>query len=87
MGGQDGDGWQTSHRFEMRGRSPTLAVIQSVARVGDREPIDLPPLADYVDPEALDELIGSHSDVAVQFDYAGVEVEIDGSGAIVVREN
>lgn len=38
------------------GRSPTEAIIDALAEAADVDPIDLPPLYRYVDPDSLDNL-------------------------------
>ncbi|MCW8173005.1 DUF192 domain-containing protein [Natrialba swarupiae] len=46
------------------------------------------PLADYTEPEALDQLLGATEAVTVQFEYDGIDVLIVGSGvSITVRCN
>jgi len=52
--------------------SVVRAVVDVVAAVENEPPTSLPPLADVVDPDALNELVGAaNSDVRVGFDYAG----------------
>lgn len=69
---------------------PSLGV-RVVRRVAEREgvdPLDLPPLYDAADPDALDALFrGRGSDDAgdvVRFDYHGYSIAVDGSGEIEV---
>ncbi|SNZ17004.1 hypothetical protein SAMN06269185_2846 [Natronoarchaeum philippinense] len=43
------------HRFEWdEDAPPSVAVIEAVASISDRDPIELDPLHGYVDPDALD---------------------------------
>lgn len=41
--------------------SVSHTVIAAVAEVSNCDPMELPPLYDYIDPEALDTLFHSHS--------------------------
>lgn len=65
--------------------TPTDAVLSALADAAAREKIDLPPLYDSVDPEALDELVegaGSGS-AAVQFEHCGYQVTASGDEVVV----
>lgn len=85
-GTDSADDAKNPQQYDIRDRSPTLAVLESVARFKQTDPLDLVPLAYYVDPEALDRLIESENDVAVRFTYDDVVVDIASSGAITVAE-
>lgn len=53
------------------------AVIEAVAEVTDSDPLDLPPLYEAVDPDALNSLFnGSETSNQVRFQYAGFEVVV-----------
>ncbi|MFP8957131.1 HalOD1 output domain-containing protein [Natrialbaceae archaeon A-CW3] len=78
---------QNSQRFKIGDRSPSLAVIESVARFRDTDPLSLAPLRYYTDPDALDQLLTNDTVGAVQFTYDEVEVEIASSGEIAVAES
>lgn len=47
---------------EGSGRTPAEAVIDALAEASGVEPVDLPPLYDVVDPEALDRLFRDRDD-------------------------
>lgn len=72
---------------------PSLAVVRAVATTADCDPVDggaLEPLAESVDPEALDRLFESRldgTDVAVEFQYAGyqITVRVGESACVTVR--
>ncbi len=66
------------------GGSTAEAVVSLVAETADRDPLDLPPLYDAVDPEALDRLCTrtSDSELRVSFEYAGYTVLVEGSGIV-----
>ena len=62
-------------------------MIWRIADAGDVDPIDLPPLADVVDPDALDALFvgDGRSEGTVRFDYCGHAVEVRASGDVRVE--
>lgn len=58
----------------------SLAVARAVGVAADRDALDLPALAETIDPDALDALFPSHGEpVSVEFEYAGY--------GVVVRED
>ncbi|MFT4882666.1 MAG: hypothetical protein ACI8U4_000160 [Natronomonas sp.] len=65
-------------------RSVSELVIQKVAEVTDRDPVDLPPLYHSVDPDAVDELVESLSNGTIQFKYANQEIKITSRGEIAL---
>jgi hypothetical protein len=65
-------------------RSVSELVIQKVAEVTDRDPVDLPPLYHSVDPDAVDELVESLSNGTIQFTYANQEIVITSRGEIAL---
>jgi hypothetical protein len=71
----------------MDGTEPVaMRVVRAVARAEGCAPIELtPPLADVVDPDALDRLVdGRAIDCRVTFDDAGHRVRVDGGGTVAV---
>lgn len=66
--------------------SPSLRVIDALADATDTDPLELDPLYDAIDPEALDQFVrGDAGDsVSVQFVYDGHAVEVQGNGSVVV---
>lgn len=63
-------------------------VVEAVADATGVDPLDLPPLYDSIDPDALDALF-SHADSSLsitelRFELEGCEVLVRGSGEIVV---
>ncbi|WP_162224219.1 HalOD1 output domain-containing protein [Halorussus salinus] len=83
----DGD-IETRH---ISGGPPSEAVVLAVADARDRDPIDLPPLNDTLDPDALDALFAEtasgrpRTGGRVTFEYAGCTVAVFGSGDVVVK--
>lgn len=59
-------------------------IVSAVARAEDVEPVAIrPPLAEVVDPDALERLVdGSSGLVRVTFDYCGWTVEIRADGSV-----
>lgn len=69
-----------------RGRSfepdaVTWRVLSQVARAEDVDPVDLPPLGDVIDPEALELVFQDESTVErVRFEYCDRTVEVESAG-------
>lgn len=61
-------------------------VIQRVSDASGRTALEIPPLYNAVDPEALERLVKTMSDGVVSFHYAGHEVTVDSDGEIQVSE-
>lgn len=68
--------------------NPLVAVLWSVATIEDVKPIDLPPIAKWIDPDALSRLFdcpaGEH--VSITFPYDGYRVTIEGNDGIKIAE-
>lgn len=65
----------------------STAVVEAVADVEDVDPCDLPePLADAIDPDALDELFRDRPDVdgQVRFRFCGHTVTVTSDGRVRV---
>ena len=66
------------------GRAPALTVVRAVAAVENEAPDAIAPLADAVDPEALEAVVEStDGPVRVTFGYAGHRVVVDGETVAV----
>lgn len=69
---------------------PSTQVVEAVAEFRDVDTVELPPLYDVVDPDALDALFdstetnSSRREGTVEFVYAGVSVRVDASGSVEV---
>jgi|GEM_PF-2708249 len=87
MIGASNASWSDDHeayvaRFD-DGFSPSVVVAETLETVFD-EPVD--PLFDYVDPDALDALVGrSSTAVTVTFEVEEATVTVHGDGRILVR--
>ena len=71
--------------------SLSTTVVTAVAKAADAEPTDLPPLYEYIDPDALDKLLGGGlgqaggHDGYLTFTYADYSVTVHADGEIVVH--
>ncbi|MFC6716148.1 HalOD1 output domain-containing protein [Natrialbaceae archaeon GCM10025810] len=69
--------------------SVTESIVTAVADAADEDTLDLPPLWDVVDPEALDALFapmktGASRAGRVEFDYYGYRVRVDAGESTTV---
>ena len=69
----------TVRRFDTDSRSPTIAIIETVSETTEITPNDLPPLANYTDPDALEQVLDTTSEVTIHFEYGEIDVLIVGS--------
>lgn len=60
-------------------------VIERVADAADADASELPPLYEYVDPDALNTLAAGTTDVEITFAYVEREVTVTGEGAVRVE--
>lgn len=71
------------------GTAPSIAVIEALSAHYGVDPLDLDPLYEAIDPEALDALFtrddGSPG-LTVQFSYNGCEVEVLEDGTIEISK-
>ncbi|MDZ5812783.1 HalOD1 output domain-containing protein [Halorubrum sp. AD140] len=73
------------HDWTHTGR-PCVTIVEAVAATTDRKPVDLPPLHDTVDADALGALLtGGSPWVTVSFTYADTDVTVEGDGSLEVR--
>lgn len=66
--------------------TPSEAIVLEVASRTGMDPFDLPPLYQYVDPEALDRLVLGPGSCRMTFEYAGYGVTIHETSHIDLRE-
>lgn len=70
--------------------SPSFTLIKALAAIKDTEPVELDPLSESVDPDALDTLIGTaepqEGPLEVAFTIEGYYVRIQSNGRISFRE-
>lgn len=72
------DPGQPTRRYALdAGEPPSRGVYTAVAETRGCSPLDIPPLAETIDPDALDALLtGDNSTDAVAFEYCGYEVQV-----------
>lgn len=66
--------------------APSEAIVLEVASRTGMDPFDLPPLYQYVDPEALDRLVLGPGSCRATFEYAGYEVIVHETNHVDLRE-
>ncbi|MWG34510.1 HalOD1 output domain-containing protein [Halomarina oriensis] len=70
--------------------SVLLAIVEKLAAARDADPLELPPLHDYVDTDALESLVGGRTDAGrggvhgVRFRVDDHQVSITGDGTVDV---
>ena len=70
---------------------PSTAVVEAVAAALDTDPIDLKPLYDVVNPDALDALMRSSQradgagEATASFEFVDRQVTVRSSGTVTVR--
>lgn len=68
------------------GLGVTERVVEAVADYTDTDVMDLPPLFDSIDPEALDGVVRSMSGGEISFVYADLRIIVDSHGEVRVEE-
>lgn len=68
--------------------TPVYAVVTAVADARDSDLVELPPLADSINPDALNDMFLSRAETTVgqiDFQYMGHRVVVHGNGAVRVH--
>jgi len=73
--------------FDPSSGSPSVRMLDAIGTIRDEDPIDLPPLDAYVDPDALDAVFEPIRDApdahgSVTFEYDGTVVVVHSDGRI-----
>ena len=80
---------QTRTDIDWSRREPVSFAIQTaLAKIEDRSVTELDPLADYVDPDALEAFFDHGDDRSgrrLSFEYDGHVVHVDGAGHVAVE--
>ena len=67
-------------------RPPSLAVVERVATCEGVDPVELAPLYEAIDPDALDELLETRGRtnpaLEIEFTYHGYDVTVTGDGVV-----
>lgn len=66
--------------------SVSTRVVEAVAEYSGTDVLDLPPLYDSIDPDALERILPGMTEGYVSFVYADQRVTVDSYGAISVEE-
>ncbi|MFC3959617.1 HalOD1 output domain-containing protein [Halovivax cerinus] len=71
-----------------RGESLAIAVVDAVAEAAGCDPIQLDPLYDAVDPDALNALFDGRRETTGQFrfEYHGYTVVVDANGCVTLED-
>ena len=67
-----------------RAEEPSVRAVRAIAAYSNQEPHRLPPLAQSVDPDALDRLVGSLVEGSVSFVHAGHQIRLAADGDVSV---
>ena len=59
-------------------------MIEAIAFVTNQDPLDIDPVADVIDPDAMDRLLGGDDTVTISFAFEGYDIEVAGSGEIII---
>lgn len=70
----------------MANRPPSERVVQTVAETKASDPLELPPLFESVDSDALDAFVREVEHGSVTFRYAGRSVTVDSDGSIGIDQ-
>ncbi|WP_337652328.1 HalOD1 output domain-containing protein [Halomontanus rarus] len=68
--------------------TPVYAVVSAVAEAEGTDPVELPPLYEAIDSEALNDLFTGRAKSTVgkvTFQYAGYDVTVNGNGEVQAR--
>lgn len=66
--------------------TPSERVVRVVADETGVDPLDLPPLYDTIDTDALNAAVDGLESGSVRFDYAGLSVTVGGDGSVTTSE-
>lgn len=85
----DGLGMTNGTVGRTEGRSISVTVVELVAAETGLDPLELPPLGNTVDPEALDRLFadGAATEASAQFRFAGCRVSVSADGMVTVERD
>ncbi|NHN41305.1 hypothetical protein G9C85_06600 [Halorubellus sp. JP-L1] len=89
-GSEDHQGSDIEHiqnEYDWSSTNPSVAIVETVAVTLNREPNKLPPLYDFIDPDAIDALLSRPNSrgVHLSFVYAGVRITVDDDGTVTIH--
>lgn len=70
--------------------TPSMLIVQAVAETTGQDPLEMTPIYEYVDTDALDTLLdsgeGATPVIRVKFEYEGCLVKVTADGDVSVTE-
>lgn len=70
--------------FDQSVKPPSIVVVEAIATIENVSGTDLPmTLYDYINPESLDELVESSSDISVTFSVDQYQIQVTESTIVV----
>lgn len=63
---------------------PTRAIVEAVADMTERNPMEMPPLQQYADTDALETLLTRAEGIEINFMYDDVIVNVGADGKLAV---
>lgn len=77
---------QSEVAVESARTEPSVRVVEAVAAATGADPLEMAPLYDAVDPDALNAILESDAGSRVAFEYAGCDVVVSAEGVVVDGE-
>ncbi|QSW97642.1 HalOD1 output domain-containing protein [Haloterrigena alkaliphila] len=68
------------------GSTPSEAVIETIAKETANDPLELPPLSNAIDPEALDRLFDNRQGGTVTFCCCEYVITVKPDGTVAIHE-
>ncbi|WP_276261483.1 HalOD1 output domain-containing protein [Haloglomus litoreum] len=87
--GSHGGNSPTGHVFEAGEQPVAEAVVEATSTVTGRDPLDMEPLFDVVDPDALETLVAGpagSAGVSVSFQFEGRQITVQRGGRIHIAD-
>lgn len=66
-------------------KNQMTVLLDAIAERENADPLGLTPLADVIDPEGLESILGSETNVSVSFEYMGYAVRMDSGGNVEIE--
>ena len=60
-------------------------IVEAIAEAEGVDVVDLPPLGETLDTDALETLVSAERDVTITFEYAGYRVGVDSRGTVTIE--
>lgn len=69
------------------GETASARVIRTVADTTATDPLELPPLYETIDPDALDALVEDMTSGTISFSYIGRDITVHSDGTVTIDES